>query len=126
MANEIIRGKLLSQDGQLTLVVLALAPEVAEGNELGAAVDDIHKTVDADLGGSGLTAELSGVPVMQLEIRQAVEHDRLVYNTVGFSRRLSHRDPFLPACIFHDHGGRTAIDRHSIGARRAGLAWFSP
>ena len=30
MANEIIRGKLLSQDGQLTLVVLALAPEVAE------------------------------------------------------------------------------------------------
>ena len=84
MANEIIRGKLLSQDGQLTLVVLALAPEVAEGNELGAAVDDIHKTVAADLGGSGLTAELSGVPVMQLEIREAVEHDRLVYNTVGF------------------------------------------
>ncbi len=84
MANEIIRGKLLSQDGQLTLVVLALAPEVAEGNELGAAVDDIHKTVDANLGGSGLTAELSGVPVMQLEIREAVEHDRLVYNTVGF------------------------------------------
>src|ERR1019366_6370777 len=84
MANEIIRGKLLSQDGQLTLVVLALAPEVTESNELGAVVDDIHKTVDADLGGSGLTAQLSGVPVMQLEIREAVEHDRLVYNTVGF------------------------------------------
>ena len=43
MANEIICGKLLSQDGQLTLVVLALAPEVAESNELRAAVDDIHK-----------------------------------------------------------------------------------
>ena len=84
MANEIIRGKLLSQDGQLALVVLALAPEVAESNELRAVVGDIRKTVDADLAGSGLTAELSGVPVMQLEIREAVEHDRLVYNTVGF------------------------------------------
>ena len=27
---------------------------------------------------------MSGVPVMQLEIRNAVERDRLVYNTIGF------------------------------------------
>ena len=37
-----------------------------------------------DLAGTGLTAQLSGVPVMQLEIRNAVERDRLVYNAVGF------------------------------------------
>ena len=37
-----------------------------------------------DLEGSGLKAELSGVPVMQLEIRNAVERDRVVYNTIGF------------------------------------------
>ncbi len=37
-----------------------------------------------DLAGADLTAELSGVPVMQLEIRNAVERDRLVYNTIGF------------------------------------------
>ena len=84
MGNEIIRGKLLSQDGELALVVLALAPDVAKSNELRAVVDDIRKTADADLAGSGLTALLSGVPVMQLEIREAVERDRLVYNTAGF------------------------------------------
>ena len=37
-----------------------------------------------DLAGTGLKAELSGVPVMQLEIRNAVERDRLIYNAIGF------------------------------------------
>ena len=32
---------------------------------------------------SGLSAQLSGVPVMQLEIRNALERDRIVYNALG-------------------------------------------
>jgi len=36
-----------------------------------------------DLNGSGLNAELSGVPVMQLEIRNAVKRDGLTYNILG-------------------------------------------
>jgi len=36
-----------------------------------------------DLANSGLKAELSGVPVMQLEIRNAVERDGLTYNVLG-------------------------------------------
>ena len=35
MANEIIRGKLLSEDGKLALVVLALDPSVVESKGLG-------------------------------------------------------------------------------------------
>ena len=84
MQNEIIRGKLLSEDGQLTLIVLALEPKVVESNELRTVIDEVRKTMVDDLEGSGLKAELSGVPVMQLEIRNAVERDRLVYNTIGF------------------------------------------
>jgi uncharacterized protein len=37
-----------------------------------------------NLGHTGLVAQLSGVPVMQLEIRNAVERDRLLYNSIGF------------------------------------------
>ncbi len=84
MQNEIIRGKLLSEDGQLTLIVLALEPRVVESNELRTVIDEVRKTMSDDLEGSGLKAELSGVPVMQLEIRNAVERDRVVYNTIGF------------------------------------------
>ena len=83
--NEIIRGKLLSLDGQLALVVLALDPNVAESNGLGHVVGEIRKTMTEDLAGSGLAAQLSGVPVMQLEIRNAVERDRLIYNALGFA-----------------------------------------
>ncbi len=84
MANEIIHGKILSEDGTLTLVVLALDPGIVGGKGLNATVDEIRKTLRDDLAGTGLKAELSGVPVMQLEIRNAVERDRLVYNTTGF------------------------------------------
>ncbi|HEY1735458.1 MAG TPA: MMPL family transporter, partial [Methylovirgula sp.] len=83
-ANEILRGKLLSEDGKLTLIVLALQPNVVRSNELGPVVHQIRSAMDEDLAGTGLHAELSGVPVMQLAIRDAVERDRLLYNTIGF------------------------------------------
>src|SRR3954453_1172079 len=35
------------------------------------------------LGHTGLNVQLSGVPVMQLEIRNAVERDGLIYNIAG-------------------------------------------
>jgi uncharacterized protein len=82
-SNEIIRGKLLSDDGTLALIVLSLEPDVVAGNKLGPTVGAIRKLMADDLAGSGLKAELSGVPVMQLEIRNAVERDGLTYNILG-------------------------------------------
>lgn len=81
--NEIIRGKLLSEDGTLALIVLSLEPEVVGSNKLSNVVGDIRKLMADDLADSGLKAELSGVPVMQLEIRNAVERDGLTYNILG-------------------------------------------
>ncbi len=82
-SNEIIRGKLLSNDGQLALVVLALEPKVVESDRLGKVIGEIRKTIAEDLVGSGVHAELTGVPVIQLELRNAVERDRLLYNSFG-------------------------------------------
>ena len=82
-SNEIIRGKLLSEDGTLALIVLSLEPDVVASSKLGKTVGDIRKLMADDLKGSGLKAELSGVPVMQLEIRNAVERDGLTYNILG-------------------------------------------
>ena len=83
-SNEIIRGKLLSEDGSLALVVLSLEPELVGSGALRKIVADIRKTIADDFNDSSLKAELSGVPVMQLEIRDAVERDSLVYNVIGF------------------------------------------
>jgi predicted RND superfamily exporter protein len=85
VSNEIIRGKLLSEDGELTLIVLALDPDVVSSSRLRDLIANIQKTIDEDLAGTGLTTRLSGVPVMQLEIRNAVERDRMFYNAFGFA-----------------------------------------
>lgn len=83
-SNEIIRAKLLSEDGRLTILVLALDRSAVRGAGLSEVVGDIRSTVDRHLAGSGLSAGFTGTPVMQLEIRNAVERDQLIYNAVGF------------------------------------------
>ena len=81
--NEIIRGKLMSDDGTLALIVLALDPAIVGNKGLNTTVGEIRKTMADDLASTGLKSELSGVPVMQLEIRNAVERDGLTYNIAG-------------------------------------------
>ena len=61
-SNDIINGKLLSEDGDLALIVLALDPEVAGSRKLDGVVADIRQTMKDDLAGTSLQAELSGVP----------------------------------------------------------------
>ncbi len=85
MANEIIRDKMLSPDGKLTLMVLALEPAATGPDKLNKVVDEVRKEVRDQLEGTGLRGELSGVPVMQHEIRNAIQTDRLLYNTLGFA-----------------------------------------
>ena len=82
-ANEIIRGKLLSNDGKLALIVLALDP-AATRNNLSKVIGEVRQSLNENLAGTGLSGELSGVPVMQLETRTAIERDRLFYNALGF------------------------------------------
>ena len=83
-SNELIAGKLVSESGDLALVVLSLDPKVVESGQLTTVIGDIRHTMSDDLQGAPLTAQLSGVPVMQLEIRNALERDRLLYNALGF------------------------------------------
>lgn len=83
-ANRIIAGKLLSDDGTLALIVVALDREIVAGTGLKTVVGEIRQISEEMLAGTGLTVKLSGAPVMQLEIRNAVERDQLLYNVLGF------------------------------------------
>lgn len=82
--NEIISGKLLSDDGTLTLILLALDRKVVAEQGLGHVVKQIDDTAKEYLKDTGLQMQLSGAPVMQLEIRNAVQRDRFKYNLLGF------------------------------------------
>jgi uncharacterized protein len=97
--NDIVKGKFLSDDGQLAMIIIALDREVVRDKTSRVVIGEINKSVDDILAGSGLTAKMTGAPVMQLEIRNAVERDQILYNGLGllfgaliaviFFRRLS-------------------------------------
>ncbi len=82
--NDVVSGKFLSDDGQLALIVMSLDRQVVEERGAKAVIGGILETAEQALEGSGLTVKLTGAPVMQLEIRNAVERDRLIYNGLGF------------------------------------------
>ena len=97
--NDIVKGKFLSDDGELALMVISLDRKEAEKSGLKTVIGGIKAAAETALKGSGLSVKLTGAPVMQLEIRNAVERDQLVYNGLGllfgaiialvFFRRLS-------------------------------------
>jgi predicted RND superfamily exporter protein len=82
--NEIVQGKFLSDDGTLALMVISLDRKTVEEQGPRAIIGGIKETAEKALAGTGLAVKLTGAPVMQLEIRNAVERDRLVYNGLGF------------------------------------------
>ncbi|WP_052699297.1 RND family transporter [Hyphomicrobium sp. 99] len=82
-SNDIVKGKFLSNDGQLALIVLSLNREAVAEKSAKVVIGGIEQTAKEDLEPAGLSVKLAGAPVMQLEIRNAVERDQLVYNGLG-------------------------------------------
>ena len=82
-SNDIVKGKFLSDDGKLAMIIIALDREVVAEKTARVVIGDINASVKDVLEGSGLHAKLTGAPVMQLEIRNAVERDQLLYNGLG-------------------------------------------
>ncbi len=83
-SNEIVAGKFLSADGTLALVVISLDRKLVRERGSRDVIGGLQKVIDKFLIQKGVAAKLTGAPVMQLEIRNAVERDRLVYNGLGF------------------------------------------
>jgi uncharacterized protein len=81
--NDIVKGKFLSPDGELALAVIALDRKAVQAQGAKAIIGSISKQLKEELGPVGLKSHLTGAPVMQLEIRNAVERDQLVYNGLG-------------------------------------------
>src|SRR5947209_12341226 len=57
--NEIIRGKLLSEDGTLALIVLSLQPEIVGNSGLKKTITEIRKIMNDDLGDTCLRVKLT-------------------------------------------------------------------
>jgi len=81
--NDIVKGKFLSPDGELALAVLAIDRRAVPQLGTKTIIANINQTLQKELAPVGLKSHLTGAPVMQLEIRNAVERDQIVYNGLG-------------------------------------------
>lgn len=81
--NEIVQGKFLSPDGELALAVVALDRKAVAEEGAKTIIGGIGSLLKKELEPVGLRSHLTGAPVMQLEIRNAVERDQIVYNGLG-------------------------------------------
>jgi uncharacterized protein len=81
--NDIVKGKFLSPDGQLALGVIALDRKAVAEEGAKTIIANIEEVLHKELAPAGLRSHLTGAPVMQLEIRNAVERDQIVYNGLG-------------------------------------------
>jgi uncharacterized protein len=82
-SNEIVAGKFLSPDGELALAVIALDRKAVEEQSARVIIGGIADQLKKELEPVGLKTHLTGAPVMQLEIRNAVERDQILYNGLG-------------------------------------------
>ncbi len=84
-SNDIVNGKFLSDDGDAR-VDRHLARPQGGGGAVGAHGHRRHpgRRPTRNSQARAYRAKLTGAPVMQLEIRNAVERDRFIYNGLGF------------------------------------------
>ena len=118
-ANEIVTGKFLSPDGELALAVVALDRKAVAELGAKAVIGNLRKTVEDEVAPVGLTVQLTGAPVMQLEIRNAVERDQLALQRARPAVRRDHRRGVLPPRVADADGGAAAGAGRAVVARAA-------
>ncbi len=84
-----IKDKFLSKpdkDGeQVALMVLSLKEGSTVTGVLSKVIDGLHETIKEQAEPANLHYLMTGSPVMQLEIRNSIKHDRITFNVIGFT-----------------------------------------
>ncbi len=69
---------------QTSLIIVTLKEESIKEGVLFSVLENLKKTVKEMATPAGLTFQLSGIPVIQQEIRNSINHDAVVFNIGGF------------------------------------------
>ncbi len=82
LRHPLVKGKLLSQDGQMSLFVVALDSEM-DVPDLRRIAAEIRTITDGALEGSGLKTDLTGLAYMRIEIIDALFRDQRNFTIAG-------------------------------------------
>lgn len=83
MQHPMAKEHLISSDGREALMLLEVAPELKTTRELGTLVDAINQVVAKASEGTSVTAMVTGLPAIRVEITTAMLRDQVVFNVAG-------------------------------------------
>ncbi len=81
----IVRGKLLSADGNLALFILSLDPDIVKTSKRKALYEAIREFAGETLQGAGLKYTLAGKPVLYALIIDELIRDQMIFKILGLS-----------------------------------------
>ena len=79
----LVRGHLLSADGQTTIVLIDVAGRDIPVGKMRPLVEAIQRALDQAVEGSRIQAMLTGIPPLRVEIYHVVRRDQAVFTAVG-------------------------------------------
>ncbi len=74
-----------SEGEQVALMVLSLKKGSTKTGVLARVVEGLHESIKENAEPAKLQYLMTGSPVMQLEIRKSIKHDRITFNVIGFT-----------------------------------------
>ena len=84
-----ISNKFLSKSGkggeQVAMMVVSLKPGSTATGVLSGIIDGLHEVIKEQAEPADLHYLMTGSPVMQLEVRKSIKHDRITFNVIGFT-----------------------------------------
>ncbi len=84
-----IRKLFLSEpdkDGrQIVLMIISLKQGSTRPGVLKKVIGGLHEVIREQIEGTGLSYMVTGSPVMQLQVRNSIRHDRITFNLIGFA-----------------------------------------
>jgi uncharacterized protein len=84
-----IRNNFLSKpdkDGnQIALMVVSLKQGSTDAGVLKKVIGSLREVIKEQIEPTGLDYMVTGSPVMQLEVRKSIKHDKITFNVIGFT-----------------------------------------
>lgn len=83
MEHPMAREQLISADGKETLIALEVDPRLTTTALLAPMVEDIKQVIASTSKGTSVSAMVTGVPAIRIEMARATARDEIIFNIVG-------------------------------------------
>ncbi len=79
LSHPLIKDKMLSSDGCITMIVAELDPTLQRAGELAPVLETLREIAREQLAGTPLEASITGIPALQVEMSEALKWEQIFF-----------------------------------------------